>query len=414
VTEGRLQVWRVLQAVVALLVFGVLLFSVRDLLNPFLFFWILVLVLLPFRGMAGYGLLVFVAAILTVYWLLATTGFLLAPFVLGFVFAYVLDPLVDALVARRVGRTVAIVLLALPVVGAGAVAVLYGIPALVGQADELVQAAPELVARVGGWFDGLRERIILAGIPGVDGGAIPDLTNLDPEQVVAFFQERRERLASGAWRGVLGLGRGLGSTATVAGYVVLTPVLTFYLLRDYDRILEWLRGLLPRGREAEVVEFAQEYDVLLSRYLRGQLTVALIIGVLTSVLLFLLRFPYPFLLGALAGVMGLIPFLGLVLSIIPAVIVALVSGSVWVSLLKVVVVYGSVQILDGGVISPRIVGDSVGLHPVWIVLALSVGGFFFGFVGLLIGVPVAVGIKLVAGRGLERYRRSELYTGAEG
>ena len=413
-TEGRLQVWWVLQAVVALLVFGVLLLSVQGLLNPFLFFWILVLVLLPFRGMPGYGLLVFVAAILTVYWLLATTGFLLAPFVLGFVFAYVLNPLVDALVERRVARTAAIVLLALPVAGLGAVSVLYGIPALVGQLDELVQAAPELVARVGGWFGGIRERIILAGIPGLDEEAIPDLTNLDPEQVVAFLQERRERLASGTWRGVLGLGRGLGSAATVAGYVFLTPVLTFYLLRDYDRILEWLRGLLPRGREAGVVEFAREYDALLSRYLRGQLTVALIIGVMSGGLLFVLRFPYPFLLGALAGVMGLIPFLGLVLSIIPAVVVALVSGSVLVSLVKVAVVYGSVQILDGGVISPRIVGDSVGLHPVWIVLALSVGGFFFGFVGLLIGVPVAVGVKLVAGRGLERYRRSELYNSAEG
>ena len=413
-TEGRLQVWWVLQAVVALLVFGVLLLSVQGLLNPFFFFWILVLVLLPFRGMPGYGLLVFVAAILTVYWLLATTGFLLAPFVLGFVFAYVLDPLVDALVERRVARTAAIVLLALPVAGLGAVSVLYGIPALVGQLDELVQAAPELVARVGGWFGGIRERIILAGIPGLDEEAIPDLTNLDPEQVVAFLQERRERLASGTWRGVLGLGRGLGSAATVAGYVFLTPVLTFYLLRDYDRILEWLRGLLPRGREAGVVEFAREYDALLSRYLRGQLTVALIIGVMTGGLLFVLRFPYPFLLGALAGVMGLIPFLGLVLSIIPAVVVALVSSSVLVSLVKVAVVYGSVQILDGGVISPRIVGDSVGLHPVWIVLALSVGGFFFGFVGLLIGVPVAVGVKLVAGQGLERYRRSELYNSAEG
>ena len=413
-TEGRLQVWRVLQAVVALLVFVVLLLSVQELLNPFLFFWILVLVLLPFRGVPGYGLLVFVAAILTVYWLLATTGFLLAPFLLGFVFAYVLDPLVDALVERRVARTAAIVLLALPVVGTGAVAVLYGIPALVGQVDELVQVAPELVARVGGWFGGVRERIILAGIPGLDEEAIPDLANLDPEQVVAFLQERRERLANGAWRGVLGLGRGLGSAATVAGYVFLTPVLTFYLLRDYDRILEWLRGLLPRGREAEVVEFAREYDGLLSRYLRGQLTVALIIGVMTGGLLFVLRFPYPFLLGALAGVMGFIPFLGLVLSIIPAVIVALVSGSVLVSLLKVAVVYGAVQVLDGSVISPRIVGDSVGLHPVWIVLALSVGGFFFGFVGLLIGVPVAVGVKLLAGRGLDRYRRSELYNGAEG
>ena len=412
-TEGRLEVWRVLQAVVALLVFGVLLVSVRELLNPFVFFWILVVVLIPFRGVPGHGLLVFVAAILTAYWLLVTTGFLLAPFVLGFVFAYVLDPLVDALVERRVGRTAAIVLLALPVAGAGVAAVLYGIPVLVGQVDELVQAAPELVTRVGGWFSGLRERIIFAGIPGLDEDTIPDLTALDPDQIVAFLQERRERFASGTWRGVLGLGRGLGSAATVAGYVFLTPVLTFYLLRDYDRILAWLRGLLPRGREAGVVEFAREYDILLSRYLRGQLTVALILGAMTGALLFVVRFQYPFLLGALAGVMGLIPFLGLVLSIIPAVIVALISGSVLVSLVKVAVVYGSVQILEGAVISPRIVGESVGLHPVWIVLALSVGGFFFGFVGLLIGVPVAVGVKLLAGRGLEGYRRSELYESPE-
>ena len=210
------------------------------------------------------------------------------------------------------------------------------------------------------------------------------------------------------------MGRGLGSAATVVGYVVLTPVLTFYLLRDYDGILARLRGLLPRGGEAAVVEFAREYDVLLSRYLRGQLTVALIIGAMTGTLLFVVQFPYAFLLGALAGVMGLIPFLGLVLSLIPAVIVALVSGSVLVSLVKVAVVYTLVQILDGGVISPRIVGDSVGLHPVWIVLALSVGGFFFGFVGILISVPVAVGVKLVAVRGLERYRSSELYGSPEG
>ena len=412
--EGRLQVWRVLQAIVALLVFGLLLFSVQELLNPFVLFLILLVVLLPFRQAPGYVLLVVMAAIVTAYWLLATTGFLLAPFVLGFGLAYVLDPLVDALVERRVPRSAAIVLLAVPVAGAGVVAVLFGIPAVVGQVDELVQAAPDLVARIGEWVSGIRERIILADIPGLDEDTLPDLRTLDPAQVVDFLQERWDRLASGTWRGVLGLGRGLGSAATVAGYVFLTPVLAFYLLRDYDRILARLRGLLPRGREAQVVEFVSEYDVLLSRYLRGQLTVALIIGAMTATLLFVVQFPYAFLLGALAGVMGLIPFLGLVLSIIPAVIVALVSGSVLLSLVKVAGVYGLVQILDSGLISPRVVGDSVGLHPVWIVLALSVGGFFFGFVGLLISVPVAVGVKLVAVRGLERYRGSALYEGAEG
>ena len=411
-TEGRLQIWRVLQAIVALFVFGLLVFGVQELLNPFVLFLILLIVLIPFRRAPGYVLLVSVAAILTMYWLLATTGFLLAPFVLGFGLAYVLDPLVDALVERRVARSLAIVLLALPVVGAGVAAVLFGIPALVGQIDELVQAAPELVALVGDWLSGIREFVV--GIPGVDEDVVPDLANLDPEEIVAFLQERREQLASGTWRGVLGLGRGLGSAATVAGYVFLTPILTFYLLRDYDGILARLRGLLPRSREAGVVEFAREYDVLLSRYLRGQLTVALIIGVLTGTLLLVVRFPYAFLLGALAGVMGLIPFLGLVLSIIPAVIIALVSGSVLWSLAKVAFVYGLVQILDSGIISPRVVGDSVGLHPVWIVLALSVAGFFFGFVGLLISVPAAVGVKLVMVRGLERYRSSELYESPQG
>ncbi|MCH2461622.1 MAG: AI-2E family transporter [Gemmatimonadetes bacterium] len=411
-TEGRLQIWRVLQAIVALFVFGLLVFGVQELLNPFVLFLILLIVLIPFRRAPGYVLLVSVAAILTMYWLLATTGFLLAPFVLGFGLAYVLDPLVDALVERRVARSLAIVLLALPVVGAGVAAVLFGIPALVGQIDELVQAAPELVALVGDWLSGIREFVV--GIPGVDEDVVPDLANLDPEEIVAFLQERREQLASGTWRGVLGLGRGLGSAATVAGYVFLTPILTFYLLRDYDGILARLRGLLPRSREAGVVEFAREYDVLLSRYLRGQLTVALIIGVLTGTLLLVVQFPYAFLLGALAGVMGLIPFLGLVLSIIPAVIIALVSGSVLWSLAKVAFVYGLVQILDSGIISPRVVGDSVGLHPVWIVLALSVAGFFFGFVGLLISVPAAVGVKLVMVRGLERYRSSELYESPQG
>ena len=410
-TTNTQSVWRVVQAVAAILVLGLLLFSVRELLNPFLLFWILVVVLLPFRHVQGHGLIVFVSAILTLYWLLATTGFLLAPFVLGCVLAYMLDPIVDALQRRRVGRTLAIVLLALPMLGLGVVLVLFGIPALMVQMDQLIEAAPKLLGRVGGWAGGLRERILLANIPGLDEESLPDLRTLDPTQVVAFLQERRSSLASGAWSSVLGLGRGVGSAATFVGYVVLTPVLTFYLLRDYDLIIARVRELLPRSREAAIVDFATEYDALLANYLRGQVTVAVILGLLTGVLLFLVRFPYPFLLGALVGVLGLIPFLGLVLSIIPAIIVALVSGNVATSLIKVVAVYGSTQILEGSFISPRIVGESVGLHPVWIVLALSVGGFFFGFVGLMVGVPVAVGVKLLVVRGLDRYRRSELFDG---
>ncbi len=412
-TTQTQSVWHVVQAAAALLVLGLFLFGVRDLLNPFLLFWILVLVLYPFRKVEGHALIVLVAALLTLYWLLATTGFLLAPFVLGFVLAYMLDPVVDAIEGRGVGRTLAIVLLTLPVVGLGVVLVLFGIPTLIVQMDQLIEAAPAFLERMSGWVSGLRERLVLANIPGLDQESIPDPRSLDPTQIVAFLQERRESLATQAWASVLGLGRGLGSAATLVGYVVLTPVLTFYLLRDYDRIIARVRELLPHSRRAAIVDFATEYDALLAKYLRGQVTVAVILGLLTGVLLFVVRFPYPFLLGALVGVLGLIPFLGLVLSIIPAIVVALMSGNVGASLIKVAAVYGSTQILEGSFISPRIVGESVGLHPVWIVLALSVGGFFFGFVGLLIGVPGAVGVKLLVARGLDRYRDSELFAGGE-
>jgi len=195
----------------------------------------------------------------------------------------------------------------------------------------------------------------------------------------------------------------------VLSYVFLTPVLTFYLLRDYDGIVARMRELIPRRYEAAVVEFTGDYDKLLSAYLRGQVTVALILGAMTTSLLLLVKFPYAILLGSLVAVMSLVPYLGIVIALIPALVIALISGSVLVSLLKVVLVYGGTQALEGAVISPRIVGESVGLHPVWVVLALSIGGFFFGFVGFLTAVPAAVGVKLLAVRGVDEYRSSELF-----
>ena len=182
--------------------------------------------------------------------------------------------------------------------------------------------------------------------------------------------------------------------------MVLTPVLTFYLLRDWDRITATLRDLVPLSRRDAVVSFFGRYDQLLGRYLRGQITVAIAVGTITGLGLWIARFPYAGTLGLVVAVFSVVPYLGLLLSLIPALFIALVSGSVGLSLLKVAVVYGLAQGLEGAVISPRIVGDSVGLHPVWVVLALALGGFYFGFVGLL----------MLEG-GLRRYRASELYRG---
>jgi predicted PurR-regulated permease PerM len=239
------------------------------------------------------------------------------------------------------------------------------------------------------------------------------LQGIDSEAVVVFFQERREALGSWIWSGVLGLGRGVGSVFTVLGYVALTPVLTFYLVRDWDSLTAAVADLLPADRRDAYVSFAGECDAMVSRYLRGQMTVAVILGVITGVGLWATSFPYAGMLGLIVAIFSVVPYLGLILSLLPAIFIALVSGSVGISLLKVAGVYGISQLLEGSVISPRIVGKSVGLHPVWVVLALVLGGFFFGFVGLLIAVPAAAVTKLLIMRGLERYKESDLYRGGE-
>ena len=411
--DTQLTVWRALEAAAVLLVLGFFLYATRTILNPLLLLFLLWAVLIPFRGREGHTALLVTASVLTIMWLLSTTGSLLAPFVLAVVLAYVLDPLVDVLERRRIPRALAIVLLTLPVVSVLAALLFVGVPAALTQLGELAGKAPVFLARLADWLETLQARLLAVNLPFVDEDALlARLRGIDSDAVVAFLQERQEALSGWITTGVLGLGRGIGSAMGLLSYVVLTPVLAFYLLRDWDRITRAVSELLPRAKEAEITSFAKDYDSLLSRYFRGQITVAAAVGIITGLGLWVARFEYAGTLGLMVGVLSVVPYLGLLLSLVPALFIAFVSGSVVASLIKVAVVYTVAQVLEGTVISPRIVGESVGLHPVWIVLALALGGFFFGFVGLLIGVPIAAGLKLLVVRGLARYRTSDFYRGA--
>jgi predicted PurR-regulated permease PerM len=383
-----------------------LLWTMRTALNPFLLLLGLVALLAPFRGLPGRSLLMGVAGMLTLLWAIATTGTLLAPFLVAIGVAYIVDPLVDRLERRGIARTWAILLLSLPVVGLLVMGVLVGLPALGQQVAELIDRVPVLLERLAGWIEGLQQR--MRGLP-IGDRMIARLQDLDGDAVVGFLEERRAMLVEQAWQGALGLGRGIGSALTLIGYVVLTPVLVFYLLRDWDRLTERLAGLVPPARRDTWIGFVREYDDLLARYLRGQVTVALTIGLITALGLWIAQFPYAFLVGVAVAVFSVVPYLGLVLSLIPAILIALMTGDVGMSLLKIAIVFGAAQGLEGAVVSPKIVGDSVGLHPVWVVLALALGGFYFGFVGLLLAVPGAVGVKLLVVRGVAGYKQSELF-----
>ena len=401
--------WQAVQAIAVVIVLGFFLFETLTILNPAILFLVLWAVLLPYRGYEGHTALVVIAAILTGVWLLVETGSLLAPFVLAVVLGYILDPLVDRL-SDRMSRSVAIMALLLPAGAALAVVVLVLLPSAFAQLGDALQAAPVLFERLGGWLEQSQERLLTVDLPFIDGAEIVErLRSIDSAAVVAFLEERQAALGTYMWEGVLGLGRGIGSVFTVLGYVVLTPVLTFYLIRDWDEVTARIARFIPESKRESVVGFFSECDSIVSSFLRGQLLVALSIGLITGIGLGIARFPYAASLGVMVGVFSLVPYLGLILSLIPAIFIALVSGSVGLSLLKVAIVYGVAQVLDATLITPRIVGGSVGIHPVWVVLALSLGGYFFGMVGLLIGVPAAAVIKLLIIRGLERYEASNFY-----
>lgn len=399
-----------LYGLLALGFLAVFLASVRSVLSPLVLFILALYVLWPRVGRPTYRRLAVVASAVFALWVVDTTGLLLAPFLLAAIFAYILDPLVDRLEARRIPRAAAVALLALPLLGVLAFVAFVLAPAAVRQASEFAADLPEYLEVVRGWLRRARVWIVGLGIPGLDAAAIPRPEELDAEAIVSYVQAQREALARGGLQAVLGIGRGVGAVLTGIAYLVLLPILTFYLLRDWHRVLEQLRGLIPPEHRERVVGFAARYDDLLSRYLRGQLLLSAIVGFVFWLGFTIVGFPYALLLGLLAAVFNLVPYLGFAVTLVVALVVALFSGAILSSLGKLAIVLVVEQVVEQ-VVGPLIVGESVGLHPVWVILALALFSFFFGFFGLLIAVPAAVFLKLVAEDWLGRYRESTFYRG---
>jgi predicted PurR-regulated permease PerM len=241
------------------------------------------------------------------------------------------------------------------------------------------------------------------------------LQNLQASDLVALVSDRWDEIGRQAWHALLGIGRGVGAglglVLAILGYLVVAPVVAFYLLVSWPAMLGRTEEILPPHWRPGVLEFVNEYDVALGRFVRGQLIEASLVAVLTSLALWVLGFPAAILMGVIAGLGNLIPNLGLFLSIIPGLFIALTAPEIGSALLKLIGVFAVVQFIDSSITGPRIVGGSVGLNPVWVMLAVLVFGSLFGIVGMFLAVPLAVLVKMFVVRLWERYVESEMYSG---
>lgn len=331
------------------------------------------------------------------YWLRAV----LTPFFLAFIVAYLLNPLVRRLEARGLPRTAAIAALIAATVVVIVVVGAVLVPLVQIQVEHLNKQLPQYVKQAREWAVPLLHRI--------SGG--------DPQRLRALVDESLQKLGSIPfqilqhttsiiWRtlaGVVGL-------IVFLIQVLVVPVAAFYLLRDFERIDDWVLSWIPVPHREAFKSRLLEIDLILSNFLRGQLTVCAILSILYSIGLTLSGTPMSVVIGVGAGLANLVPYLGLLVGLIPALILTALAQASWGPLVGVVVTFAVAQALEGYLITPKIVGERVGLHPVSIMLALLVGGSLFGFFGLLFAVPAACVLKVLIAALKESYQESAYFS----
>jgi len=338
------------------------------------------------------------AALALLVFLLYCLQPILTPFLVGALLAYLGDPLADRLEAIGVGRTPAVCLVFFGLTVLFVIAMLLTIPLIGRQLDILATKLPL-------WLQSAQQQLLpwIQQRFDLPEGSLP---------VAEFKTAITEHWASAGdilskvWKQLAG-----SSMALAAGLanLLLIPVVTFYLLRDWDILTAHIRDLLPRSSEQTVVGLAKECDEILGAFIRGQLLVMLALAIVYSIGLWFVDLDLALLLGLVAGLASIVPYMGFIVGIAAASIAAYFQFHELMPLIGVAVVFGVGQLLEGMVLTPLLVGDRIGLHPVAVIFAIMAGGQLAGFTGVLLALPVAAVIMVLARHMHGTYKDSHLY-----
>ncbi len=327
----------------------------------------------------------------------------LTPFVVAALLAYLGDPLVDRLEQRRlgrwrIGRTGAVVIVFLFMTLVLVMSVLLLIPMLEKQISRLISELPRYLA----WFQD-------EALPWVTTRLGIESPTLESDQLVQMLRDHWQSAGGVAASVLAGVSKSGMAVISWLLNLVLIPVVAFYLMRDWDVLMETIRGMLPRSSEPTVSKLARESDDVLGAFLRGQLLVMMALATMYSIGLTLLGVDLALLIGLVAGLISFVPYLGTIVGMGAAIIASLVQyGELW-HFIGVLAVFSVGQTIEGFVLQPWLIGDRIGLHPVAVIFAVMAGGQLFGFLGILLALPVAAVLVVVLRHFYERYRASEVY-----
>ncbi|HAA93466.1 MAG: AI-2E family transporter [Rhodospirillaceae bacterium] len=325
---------------------------------------------------------------------------ILLPFVIGMAVAYLLDPVCDWLENHRFSRTWATVLVTLLFFVLIVLAFALLIPLLINQVAEFVDKVPGYV------------RALEAKIMPLAAKLMAHLDVGSDQEIKELFSQHIGDAAAIAGRFVIRLLSGLEAAFNVISIIAITPVVAFYLLRDWDRIINQIDGYLPISQRDTIREQAGLVDQTLSGFVRGQFTVCLLLGIYYAIGLSVIGLDFGLILGLGTGLISFVPYFGMLAGVVVGLGIAIAQFDTYGPIVAVGAVFAVGQIVEGNFVTPKLVGDRVGLHAVWIIFALMAGGALFGFLGVLLAVPIASVIGVMVRFALDRYLASPLYDGS--
>ncbi len=336
-----------------------------------------------------------VAAIFATFWLFSA---ILTPFVLATCVAYFMDPAASRMARAGVPRSLAAALLCLLLILVGLLGLLLLYPLILAQIGVLLARLPSYVSTVGSNVRQLMLDLEAAAGPEVVDARLRELVVSQAGQMMSFLGTAATRLIGG--------GVALFNVFTL---LVVTPVVAFYLLRDWPGIMRRIEGWLPRRSAPTLMQLAHETDRILGAWLRGQLLCCLALGLFYAVALTAIGLELGVMVGLFTGALSLVPYVGSLTGFVAALLLAVGQWGTWGGAGLVVAVFMAGQILEGYVLYPRLLGDRVELHPVWVIFALFAGGVALGFLGVLLAVPIAAALGVLTRFWLRRYLESPLY-----
>jgi predicted PurR-regulated permease PerM len=336
-------------------------------------------------------------------WLIYMLAPVITPFAISAALAYFGDPLVDRLqkvsIWRwKVGRSVAVSTVFVMMLSLLTIVLLIVIPLLVDQVRQLIHRLPEWIE----WFSG-------TALPWLATQLGFELKDFDPAAFSEMLKQHWKEVSSAAFKVVDIVSRGGVAVMTLFTNLILIPVVTFYLLRDWDLLVRGIHDLLPRNIEGEISQMAADVDKVLGAFFRGQLMVMTALGLIYSVGLALVGIEFAALIGMGAGLLSIVPYLGSIVGVLVAAGAAIFQFQDVFHLLMVLLVFGVGQSAEGMYLTPKLVGDQIGLHPVTVIFAVLAGGQLFGFLGILLALPVAAALNVLVRHMHMKYRQSELY-----